>query len=113
MQINDDDIRAAFAWPVRYEEESGYIRDSGNHLVLHMCGAYIQSHKMVGEAIAAMLNDRFAPKIFGEKNPARMSEICGLCGKTRRNHFTADWSCPDANSKTWHPTNRFTPKGGE
>lgn len=27
MQINDDDIRAAFKWPVRYDTEGMYIRN--------------------------------------------------------------------------------------
>jgi len=75
MPINDDDIRQAFAWPVRYNRVSHMIDGSMGQSCLIYVQPFTEIAKIattqkerddvlayLGEVIAEMLNERYAPK---------------------------------------------------
>lgn len=72
MPINDDTIRLAFAWPVEYDHGLFSVIDSNGFVVdikvwhrlekTHGSDKTIAITHYLGETIAAMLNERYAPK---------------------------------------------------
>lgn len=117
MQINDDDIRAAFAWPVRYDRGTLSVMDA-NGFVVDIRGwgrlenTYGETKAVaisdyLGEAIAAMLNERFAPRI------ANPDDECAVCGDPFRRHRQTDGACRVINApEDFYPSKfRFAPKG--
>jgi len=73
MQVNDDTIRSAFAWPVRYDPSSELILDGKGSGIVLMVANDVVLHQL-GETIAEMLNERYAPKGMRRKGEAMQTK---------------------------------------